>query len=778
MYRLSSIILILFGILPILAQNPHGDELKINCNQCHNPAGWEIDNNYIRFDHSKTDFNLEGAHDKTDCKLCHTDLVLSNVPNQCASCHNDVHSMSVGNDCVQCHTSDTWLIDNIPELHEENGFPLIGSHSGLSCVDCHDSETNLRFDRIGNDCISCHQDDYLATQSPNHTDLGFSTDCLECHDPLGTGWDSDNIDHDFFPLTLGHDIDDCTQCHITDNYADASPECVSCHQTDYDTAQDPDHDGSGFSTNCVACHTTNPGWSPADFGNHDFFPLTLGHDIENCNQCHTTGNYSDASPECVSCHQENYDASVNPDHQTLNLTTDCVVCHTTTPEWMPASFDNHNDYYELNGAHALIANECATCHNGDYNNTPNTCVGCHLDEYNSTTDPNHSNEQFSTDCTICHTEDAWEPSTLNHDFFPLTAGHDGLDCTECHTTGNYTDASPECVSCHQTDYDNTSDPNHTDAGFSTDCASCHTTNPGWTPADVDHDFFPLTLGHDNLDCTQCHITGNYSDASPDCIACHQEDYNNSSDPNHSSAQFPTDCVQCHTTNPSWTPVTWNHNDFYPLNGAHVAIANDCVVCHNGDYVNTPNTCVGCHQTDFDGTVNPNHVDAGFSSDCASCHTEDAWEPATFDHDLFPLTLGHENLDCTQCHTTGNYTDADSDCVTCHQTDFDNTNDPNHSAAQFPTDCVQCHTTNPGWTPTTWDHDAQYFPIYSGKHDGEWNECIDCHNNTNDYSVYNCLNCHEHNDQNQVDNDHDHPDEPEFDGYVYESTACVSCHPNP
>ncbi len=630
MYRLPSIILIFFGLLPILAQNPHGDELKIDCNQCHNAAGWEIDYNYIRFDHSKTDFNLEGAHDKTDCKQCHTDLVLSNVPNQCASCHNDVHSMSVGNDCVQCHTSETWLVDNIPELHEANGFPLVGSHSNLSCVDCHFSETNLRFDNIGNECISCHQDDYLATQSPNHTELGFSTDCLECHNPLGTGWDSENILHDFFPLTLGHDIDDCTQCHTTDNY-------------------------------------------------------------------------SDASPECISCHQENYDASFNPDHQTLSLSTDCVVCHTTNPEWMPASFDNHNDYYTLNGAHATIANDCATCHNGDYNNTPNTCVGCHLDDYNSTTDPNHSNEQFSTDCIICHTEDAWEPSTLNHDFFPLTAGHDNLDCTECHTTGSYTDASPECVSCHQDDYDNTNDPNHSDAGFSTDCASCHTTDPGWSPADIEHDFFPLTLGHDNLDCTQCHITGNYNDASPECLTCHQTDYDNTNDPNHSAAQFPTDCVQCHTTNPNWTPVNWDHNEFYPLNGAHAAIANDCVVCHNGDYINTPNTCVGCH------------------------------------------------LD-----------------------DYNNTNDPNHSSAQFPTDCMECHTET-AWEPSTFDHDGQYFPIYSGDHQGEWDSCLECHINPNDYSVYNCFSCHEENETNDI---HDHPDDPDFDGYAYESTACVACHPNP
>jgi len=77
----------------------------------------------------------------------------------CASCHVDIHSQSVGNDCVRCHTSETWLVDNIPELHEENGFPLIGSHSNLSCVECHTSETTLRFDRVGNECISCHRDD-------------------------------------------------------------------------------------------------------------------------------------------------------------------------------------------------------------------------------------------------------------------------------------------------------------------------------------------------------------------------------------------------------------------------------------------------------------------------------------------------------------------------------------------------------------------------------------------------------------------------------------------
>lgn len=623
MYRLSFIIVgMLLAFSTIFAQSPHGDALKIDCSDCHNPSGWKIDRNTIIFEHSNTDFDLEGAHIQTDCMACHESLIFNEAPNQCASCHSDIHSMSVGNDCARCHTSETWLVDNIPELHEENGFPLIGAHGNLSCVDCHTSETNLRFDRIGNDCINCHREDYLATQSPNHLTLGYSTDCLECHDPLGSGWDSNNINHDFFPLTLGHDIQDCTECHTAGNYSDISSECVSCHQSDYDSSVNPNHLDAGFELDCAACHTTNPGWTPATI-DHDFFPLTLGHDIQNCTDCHTTGNYGDTSDECVSCHQSDYDATTDPSHIVIGYPTDCASCHTTNPGWTPAIID--------------------------------------------------------------------------HDFFPLTLGHDIQDCTECHTTGNYSDASPECVSCHQSDYDSTTDPNHSDVGYSTDCAACHTTNPGWSPAIVDHDFFPLTLGHDIQDCTDCHTTGNYSDVSPECVSCHQSDYDSTTDPNHSDAQFPTDCVECHTTNPNWTPVTWDHNDFYPLNGAHATIANDCVVCHNGDYTNTPNTCVGCHLEDYN-----------------------------------------------------------------------NTTDPDHSAAQFPTDCMECHNES-AWEPANFDHDGQYFPIYSGAHQDEWNQCIDCHTDLNNYSVFTCITCHT---ENETNNDHS-----EVTDYVYESTACFSCHPN-
>ena len=613
MYRLSLTIMALLGFWSLLAQSPHGKGLKMDCAKCHNPTGWTINPYTLQFNHDKTDYPLEGAHSQVDCKLCHTTLVFNEVPStDCVSCHADMHSQSVGNDCVRCHTPQTWLVDNIPELHEENGFPLIGAHGNLSCVECHTSETTLRFDRIGNDCISCHREDYASTQSPNHETAGFSTDCIECHNPLGFGWDSAGAgNHDFFPLTEGHDIQDCTQCHTTGNYADASPECVSCHQDDYAGTQNPNHSSSGFSTDCISCHTTAPGWTPAVV-NHDFFPLTLGHDIQDCAQCHATGNYADASPECVSCHQNDYAGTQDPNHQTSGFSTDCASCHTTNPGWSPATI-NH-DFFPLTQGHDL--QDCTQCHtNGTYAGLSPDCVNCHQSDYNGTQDPNHQTSGFSTDCVSCHsTNPGWSPATINHDFFPLTQGHDLQDCTQCHTNGNYAGLSPDCVNCHQSDYNGTQDPNHQTSGFSTDCVSCHTTNPGWSPATINHDFFPLTQGHDLQDCTQCHTNGTYAGLSPDCVTCHQNDYDQTNDPNHQAAGFPTDCVSCHTTRPGWSPSSFDHDNYFPIysgNHRQGETWDTCLECHT-----TPNNfgvfdCIRCHRND--------HNTSQGNQRCYECH---------------------------------------------------------------------------------------------------------------------------------------------------------------
>ena len=101
--------------------------------------------------------------------------------------------------------------------------------------------------------------------------------------------------------------------------------------------------------------------------NHDDtkFPLSGAHRTVQCISCHSNG-YTGTSTACADCHTIDFIAALNPNHTLLGLSKDCAVCHTTQPGWSPATFAEHNDYYALNGAHALIANDCAQCHNGDY----------------------------------------------------------------------------------------------------------------------------------------------------------------------------------------------------------------------------------------------------------------------------------------------------------------------------------------------------------------------------------------------------------------------------
>lgn len=411
MYRLSSLILILFGFIQSYGQSPHGDLFKTDCASCHDPNGWLPLIDSLQFEHGLTNFPLEGTHRSVDCRGCHTSLVFADAPSECARCHTDIHSMSVGNDCARCHTPQNWLVDVIPELHEESGFPLVGVHNSTSCVECHLSETNLRFDRIGNDCINCHRDEYLATQNPNHQKASFSTDCIECHDPFGFAWNA-NILHDFFPLVQGHDIQDCRQCHLTDSYTDASPDCTSCHLDDYIATTNPNHSETNFSTNCADCHNIGA-WAPADF--------------------------------------------------------------------------DHDSFYQLLGAHAIIATNCTLCHvDGNYTNTPNTCVGCHQTDYNTTSDPNHSAAKFPTDCTQCHNETAWSPSDFDHDgrYFPIYSGrHRGewTSCTECHiNSSNY--AVFSCLNCHEHSNRTEVNNDHNEvSGYryeSNACLACHPTGNG------------------------------------------------------------------------------------------------------------------------------------------------------------------------------------------------------------------------------------------------------------------------------------------------------------
>ncbi len=413
-------------------------------------------------------------------------------------------------------------------------------------------------------------------------------------------WEPATFNHDaqYFPIYSGEhqgEWDQCNDCHTNPNDYSVFT-CITCHANPETNEQHAGVNGYAYSSPlCLACHPT--GNTEGMFNhNQTNFPLTGSHTSVDCLDCHSAG-FEGTPTDCNACHTPDFNQAVNPNHLTLGLPTDCASCHTTAPNWNPASFGIHNQYYVLNGAHATIANQCVTCHNGDYNNTPSTCVGCHQDDYNQTNNPSHVSLNFSTDCASCHTESAWSPAEYSaHDqqFFPIYSGaHEGAwdQCNDCHTNANNYSIFT-CITCH-TSSETNQQHNGVNGYFyeSSACLACHPTGDAEGAFNHNESDFPLTGAHTSVSCVECHANG-YQNTPTECNACHTPDYNQASNPNHNSLGLSTDCVTCHTTAPNWNPALFPvHDDYYPLLGAHAAIENQCATCHNGNYNNTPNTCV-------------------------------------------------------------------------------------------------------------------------------------------------------------------------------------------
>jgi nitrate/TMAO reductase-like tetraheme cytochrome c subunit len=497
-------------------------------------------------------------------------------------------------------------------MHQLSRFPLEGNHAIIDCASCHKSSTNLKFEPLGVACVDCHKKDYQGTTSPNHQQLGYSTNCTDCHNVKSTAWATTNFDHSSFPLTGGHNIS-CLQCHIGGNFQKISTECKSCHQTNYNSTLVPNHLKAGISTDCKTCHTIVD-YKTSTF-NHSTtnFPLTGAHAaIVQCSSCHL-GNTTSAKLECISCHQTQYNGAKG--HVASKFPTDCRICHNLN-NWTGSTFNHSSTNFPLTGAHTTV--ECASCHTTGYAGTSVECKSCHQAKYNTAQSPNHTTAGISVDCKTCHTTTAWQPSSFKHTStgFDLTGAHAAIaQCSSCHV-GNTTSAKPECISCHQAQYNTAK--GHVASKFPTDCTLCHNNN-NWLGATFNHSStnFPLTGAHTTVDCASCHTAG-YAGTSMECKSCHQTDYNTAANPNHKTLGLSVTCTDCHTTNPGWQPASFPiHSTYYALTGAHLTIANNCAACHKGNYAPIPNTCYSCHATDYNNTKNPVHTTSGFSTDCAS-----------------------------------------------------------------------------------------------------------------------------------------------------------------
>lgn len=383
-------------------------------------------------------------------------------------------------------------------------------------------------------------------------------------------------------------------------------------------------------------------------------------------------------------------------------------------------------------------------------------------------------ERLDVDCSNCHQSTSWKIDLKKIEFdhsktnFSLVGQHQTVDCRSCHKSLIFSDVKSNCISCHKDTHQNTVGAN---------CSRCHSPE-SWVVKDISfvHQVgrFPLLGAHKTADCKQCHSGFSELKFEPidvDCFACHAENYRNAKSPNHLQEGFSTKCQECHNLNALFWSATNVDHSFFPLVGGHSLPS--CYSCHQQGqgFGGLSKQCYSCHQPDFQSAQNPNHIVAGFHTTCESCHNVYGWKPATFDHNQtsFPLSGKHLNAQCSQCHSNG-YSNTPKDCYACHQTDYNNTTNPNHIAVSFPTTCVDCHNTN-GWQPATFDHDNQFFPIYSGKHKNKWNLCSDCHTVPSNYTIFSCINCHKHN-KTKMDSEHQG-----VQGYVYQSSACYSCHPD-
>jgi hypothetical protein len=319
--------------------------------------------------------------------------------------------------------------------------------------------------------------------------------------------------------------------------------------------------------------------------------------------------------------------------------------------------------------------------------------------------------------------------------------HEGVACTQCHAKPVFSDTGTSCGDCHANIH----------RGKMRACEQCHTVK-GWNVtlqlANNHENRFPLVGGHASLDCADCHkggAVGQFQGLSTQCYSCHQKTYQQTTSPSHSASPkaFPIECEQCHTIN-NWLGAKFDHSlTGFPLTGMHASL--DCAACHvGGKYQGLLATCVGCHLTDYQKASNPNHVALGIPQTCQECHTTSAWQPATFNHATvgFPLTGGHANVSCDQCHK-GNYTQTSTACVSCHLTDYNGTNSPNHVTAGIPQQCETCHNTTT-WLNATFNHASTGFTL-TGAHTNL--QCDQCHNTKfSPGGAYNlkstiCVTCH-------------------------------------
>ena len=222
--------------------------------------------------------------------------------------------------------------------------------------------------------------------------------------------------------------------------------------------------------------------------------------------------------------------------------------------------------------------------------------------------------------------------------------------------------------------DKTPKPSRLHSRTDTDCSKCHNED-GWLPAVFNHDRvgFVLKFKHAEARCKACHMNRLEDPVSRACAGCHQ-------DPHASGLGLR--CESCHTEE-NWRgkfSIQAHWQTAFPLSGAHANVP--CEECH-ADYYSLGFSraniqCETCHTQDFiqAGVVTINHVQAGFSRNCQTCHNFLGFTNGVFPgHDVcLEISQGpHVQIGCRECHDslagqvpTGACATGTFNCINCHE----------------------------------------------------------------------------------------------------------------
>ena len=156
----------------------HTDLYGGGCLDCHDGHDKSSD-----FDHALV-FELNGAHETTDCADCHVDHTFAGTASSCADCHESEakHVEIFGTDCARCHADEAWS----PAQLTQHTFALDhGDEGKLECQSCH---PNTYYEQS---CAECHAVDEMVAihNAPNEGEIA---DCATCH-PTGEAGEAERL---------------------------------------------------------------------------------------------------------------------------------------------------------------------------------------------------------------------------------------------------------------------------------------------------------------------------------------------------------------------------------------------------------------------------------------------------------------------------------------------------------------------------------------------------------------------------------------------------------